>query len=123
MKKTALMLMAAVSLIAGATGPALAGTVTLDNTKGAYAYKVRVDSYAFGIPSTAYLCAETGKTQYLGNALSIGIIYVNAAPSGCANFSHTFDIAKPYKVPGTWLPHRGFKVITNEHGGYRVTEG
>ncbi len=102
--------------------PALAGTVKLDNTNGPYAIKLRVDSYALGIPTTEYLCAEQKEVKQLVNLLSVGKIFVNPATGGCASFTRTFDIAKPYTVPGTWLPLRNFTVSINSFGSYRVTE-
>lgn len=102
--------------------PAQAGTVTLDNSKGPYAVKLRIDFYALGIPTTEYLCAEQKGVKQISNMLSVGRIYVNPATGGCANFTKTFDITKLYTVPGTWLPHRNFKVTINDFGGYRVTE-
>jgi hypothetical protein len=98
------------------------GTVTLDNSKGPYAIKLRVDSYALGIPTTEYLCAEQKEVKHLVNLLSVGRIFVNPATGGCASFTRTFDIAKPYTVPGTWLPLRNFTVSINSFGSYRVTE-
>lgn len=102
--------------------PVQAGTVTLDNSKGPYAVKLRIDSYALGIPTTEYLCAEQKEVKQLVNILSVGKIFVNPATGGCAGFTRTFDITKLYTVPGTWLPHRNFRVTINDFGNYRVTE-
>mgnify|MGYP000877124639 CR=1 FL=1 len=120
MKKTLIGSLLLGALLSGT--PALAGTVTLDNSKGPYAVKIWVAFYALGIPTNEYLCAEQKEVKQIGNILSVGKIYVNPAAGGCANFSRTFDITKLYTVPGTWLPHRNFKVTINDFGNYRVTE-
>lgn len=102
--------------------PVHAGTVTLDNSKGPYAVKLRIDFYALGIPTTEYLCAEQKGVKQISNMLSVGRIYVNPATGGCASVTRTFDITKLFTVPGTWLPHRNFRVTINSFGNYRVTE-
>lgn len=122
MKKTTLTLLMTALLITGILTSAQAGTVTLDNSKGPYAVKLRIDSYALGIPTTEYLCAEQKEVKQLVNILSVGKIFVNPATGGCASFTRTFDITKLYTVPGTWLPHRNFRVTINSFGNYRVTE-
>lgn len=113
MKRTALVLLAAVAVITGTIDPAQAGTVTVVNKNTTFHCKSKFTASFLMIPFDFETpCAAPGKTEWLNTWLSTGTVHIQCSYNGCN--SDGYVPHECFVAPGTWLPHRNFTItVTN----------
>ena len=117
-KRLGVSIFSCVLLLSLSTLPAQAGYVTIVNNSDSSCY-LRFIGYFLQSPTNMSTpCAKPGKKEWTHTSLSVGVIRtVCCTKDNCGGVQIKTG---EYNVPGTWLPHRNFKVTVGG-AGYDIT--